>query len=74
MTRRLSLSEGARPSLAKMLATYFSTTRGEITSVSAMAVFERPCAMSESTSRSRGVRVASESLRRLAQSLVSMGW
>ena len=66
MTRRLSLSEGARPSLAKTLATCFSTTPAEMTSVLAMAAFERPCAMSERTSRSRGVSVARESARRLA--------
>jgi hypothetical protein len=35
MTRRLSLSDGARPSLAKMLATCFSTTLGEITRMAA---------------------------------------
>ena len=66
MTRRLSLSEGARPSLAKTLATCFSTTPAEMTSVLAMAAFERPWAMSERTSRSRGVSVARESARRLA--------
>jgi hypothetical protein len=66
MTRRLSLSEGARPSLAKMLATCFSTTPGEMTSASAMATLDRPWAMSESTSRSRGVSAARESARRLA--------
>ncbi len=33
MTRRLSLSEGARPSLSKMFATCFSTTFGEMNSV-----------------------------------------
>jgi len=35
MIRRLSLSDGARPSLAKMLATCFSTTPGEMNSDSA---------------------------------------
>jgi hypothetical protein len=55
MTRRLSLSDGARPSLAKMLATCFSTTPGEMNSDEAMAVLERPSAMSASTSRSRPV-------------------
>jgi hypothetical protein len=68
MTRRLSLSDGARPSLANTLATCFSTTPGEMTSAAAMAVFERPWAISESTSRSRGVRAARESARRLAPS------
>jgi hypothetical protein len=53
MTRRLSLPEGASPSLAKTLATCFSTTPGEMCSVPAMAALERPSAMSESTSRSR---------------------
>ncbi len=42
MTLRLSLSEGSRPSLAKMLATCFSTTPGDMTRVSAMAMLERP--------------------------------
>ena len=64
MTRRLSLSDGARPSLPKMLATCFSTTFGEMNSVPAMAAFDRPWAMSESTSRSRGVSAARVSPRR----------
>ena len=50
MTRRLSLSDGARPSLAKMLATCFSTTPGEMNSAEAMAVLERPSAMRARTS------------------------
>ena len=68
MTRRLSLSSGARPSLSKMFATCFSTTFGEMNSVVAMAALERPWAMSDSTSRSRGVRAARVSPRRLAAS------
>ena len=47
MTRRLSLSEGGSPSLAKMLATCFSTTPREMTRASAIAVFERPSAISD---------------------------
>jgi hypothetical protein len=66
MTRRLSLSSGARPNLSKMFATCFSTTFGEMNNVVAMAALERPWAMSESTSRSRGVRAARVSPRRLA--------
>ena len=51
----MSFPEGARPSLAKMLATCFSTTLGEMVNALAMAVLERPWATSESTSRSRGL-------------------
>src|SRR6202035_1781561 len=53
MTRRLSVSDGGSPSLAKMLAICFSTTPPVMTSVSAMAVFERPSAIRARTSRSR---------------------
>src|SRR5579871_2276082 len=66
MTRRLSLSEGARPSLSKMFATCFSTTLGEMTRAEAMAALDLPWAMSDSTSRSRGVSAASVSVRRPA--------
>jgi hypothetical protein len=38
--------------LAKMLAMCFSTAPSEMTSIAAMPVFERPSAMSVSTSRS----------------------
>ena len=41
-----------------MFATCFSTTFGEMNSAPAMAAFDRPWAMSESTSRSRGVSAA----------------
>src|SRR6201999_2134575 len=49
-----------------MLATCFSTARSETTSAPAMAPLERPSAISVSTSRSRGVSVASPPVRRLA--------
>jgi hypothetical protein len=49
-----------------MLATCFSTTPGVMNSPSAMAVFERPCAIRDSTSRSRPVSEASESACRPA--------
>jgi hypothetical protein len=39
-----------------MLETYFSTARSVITSLSAIPWFERPSAISTSTSRSRGVK------------------
>ena len=54
-TRRDSLPVDGRPSLPKMLETYFSTARSVITSLSAMPWFELPVAISSSTSRSRGV-------------------
>jgi hypothetical protein len=58
---------GARSSLSKMLATCFSTTFVEMNRAAAMAALDRPWAMSESTSRPRGVRAARVS-RRLAVS------
>ena len=63
-TRRWSSGAGARPSFPKMLVTCFSTARSVTTSCSAMAWFERPSAISSSTSRSRGVRSSSGSSRR----------
>ena len=48
-TRRLSLSPGGRPSLAKMLATCFSTAPPETTSSAAIPAFDRPSAISAST-------------------------
>ena len=47
-----------RRSFAKMLVTCFSTARSVTTSCSAIAAFERPSAISSSTSRSRGVSSA----------------
>ena len=61
-TRRESVAPDGRPSLPKMLDTYFSTARREITSLSAMPWFERPSAISSSTSLTRrelGERVVS---------------
>jgi hypothetical protein len=46
MTRRLSLSDGARPSLAKMLAICFSTTPAAMTRFSAIAALDLPQAIS----------------------------
>src|SRR5215467_4907607 len=51
-----------------MLLTCFSTDRSETTSIPAIAVLERPSAISASTSRSRAVSVPSPSARRLAPS------
>ena len=48
-----------------MLVTCFSTACGVTTSTSAMPLFERPSAISSSTSRSRGVSASSGSSRRL---------
>ena len=42
MTRRLSSSDGARPSLANTLARCFSTTPIEIVSAPAIAALDRP--------------------------------
>jgi hypothetical protein len=44
-----------------MLVTCFSTARGVTKSFSAIAAFERPSAISSSTSRSRGVSASSGS-------------
>ena len=52
------------PSLPKMLVTCFSTARSVTTMCSAIALFERPSAISSSTSRSRGVSSSSGSSRR----------
>src|SRR6187551_432769 len=60
-TRRDSFPVDGRPSLPKMLETYFSTARRVITSRSAIPWFELPDAISSSTSRSRGVKRASGS-------------
>src|SRR3954454_2482715 len=54
-TRRWSCSSAGRSSFEKMLVTCFSTARSVTTSRSAIAWFDRPSAMSSSTSRSRGV-------------------
>ena len=54
-TRRWSALVGGKPSLTKMPATCFCTARAVTTRRSAIARFERPSAMSASTSRSRGV-------------------
>ena len=55
---------GGSSSLPKMLVTCFSTARSVTTSASAIAWFERPSAISASTSRSRGVSASSGSSRR----------
>jgi diguanylate cyclase (GGDEF)-like protein len=54
-TRRWSSSQTGRSSLAKMLVMCFSTAPGVTTRLSAIAVFERPSAISSSTERSRAV-------------------
>src|SRR5699024_4045889 len=64
MTRRFSPSTGGRSSLVSREEMCFSTLPAETNRVSAIAWFERPCAISESTSRSRGVRVFSVRRRR----------
>ena len=63
-TRRESLPLEGSPSLSKTLETYFSTGRSVITSLSAIPWFDRPSAISSSTSRSRGVSSAIGSSRR----------
>src|SRR5581483_227442 len=62
-TRRWSAASAGRPSLPKMLVTCFSTARSVTTSRSPIAWFDRPSAISPSTSRSRGVRRSSGSSR-----------
>ena len=52
------------PSLEKIWVTCFSTAAGVTTRTSAMPRFERPWAISSSTSRSRAVSASSGSLRR----------
>ena len=47
------------PSLVNTLETYFSTLRSVMSISVAMAWFDRPSAISSSTSRSRSVRVCS---------------
>lgn len=54
-TRRLSSSDGARPSFAKMLAVCLAIARSVTTSCPATAALDRPCAISSRTSRYRGV-------------------
>ena len=51
------LGRGGRSSLVKMLLTCFSTAPSLTTSVCAMAAFDRPSAISDSTVRSRGSAV-----------------
>ena len=63
-TRRWSSTVGGRSSLEKIEVTCFSTARSVTTSASAMALLERPSAISPSTSRSRAVRLSSGSSRR----------
>ena len=58
-TRRWSVSAGSSPSLLKILLTCFSIAPSPTTSCAAMAAFERPSAISESTSRSRVVSLSS---------------
>jgi DNA-binding response OmpR family regulator len=57
-TRRLSPSDGGSESFPKILATCFSTAPPVTTSALAMPAFDRPSAISASTSRSRGVSEA----------------
>ena len=54
-------SSGDSPSFAKIRWVCFSTPPSETDSASAMAALDLPSAISESTSRSRGVRSASGS-------------
>src|SRR6202000_61915 len=66
-TRRLSPSDGGRPSLPKMLATCFSTAPPEMNKAALMPPLHRPSAIRPRTSRSRRVSVFSPSVRRLAR-------
>ena len=58
---------GRRPSLPKMLATCFSTAQVDRTSTSPIPALDRPCAIRDSTSRSREVSAATPA--RLAASI-----
>src|SRR3954470_3380425 len=60
-TRRWSSELVGSRSFAKMLVTCFSTARSVTTMRSAIALFDRPSAISSRTSRSRGVTSASGS-------------
>ena len=61
-TRRLSSSDGCRPSRWKIDAVCLATARSEITSCWPMAALERPSAIRPSTSRSRGLSAPTASL------------
>ena len=63
------LGAGGDAELGEDLVTCFSTACGVTTSSSAMPLFERPSAISSSTSRSRGVRASSGSSRRRRPSM-----
>src|SRR6516162_9608353 len=64
-TRRWSSGDGGKRSVAKMFLTCFSTVCSVTNSRSAIALLDRPSAISPSTSRSRSVSCSSAPLCRL---------
>ena len=66
-TRRWSSASGGRSSFASRPLMCLATAASVITSARAIAAFDRPSAISASTSRSRGVSRCSGSLRRPEQ-------
>ena len=62
--RRCASPLRSMPSVSKIEVTCFSTALSVITSCSAIPLLERPCAISSSTSRSRGESSSSGSIRR----------